>query len=44
MKGRVIGPFTFADAIITGDVYLGMLEQFVYPQAADFQPNIIDQQ
>ena len=34
----------FCDPTVTGPVYLGMLEQFVYPQVASFQPGIIYQQ
>jgi hypothetical protein len=32
------------EATVTGGVHLDMLEQFVYPQAAGLQPNIIYQQ
>jgi hypothetical protein len=41
MKDRIIGPFFFVEATVTGGAYLDMLEQFVYPQVADLQPNII---
>jgi hypothetical protein len=44
MKDRIIRPFFFEKATVTGDVFLDMLEQFVYHQAADLQPNIIYQQ
>jgi hypothetical protein len=40
----VIGPFFFVKATVTGGVYLDMLEQLVYPQVTDLQPNIIYQQ
>jgi hypothetical protein len=44
MKDSIVGPFFFMEATVTGSVYLDMLEQFVYPQVADLQPNIICQQ
>jgi hypothetical protein len=44
MKDRIIGPFYFMEATVTGDVYLDMMEQFVYPKVVDLQPNIIYQQ
>ncbi|PNF39386.1 hypothetical protein B7P43_G13583 [Cryptotermes secundus] len=44
MKDRIIGPFFFGEATAYGSVYLHMLEQFLYPQVADLQPNIIFQQ
>jgi hypothetical protein len=44
MKDRIIGPFFFVEATVTGDVYPDVLEQFMYPQVADFQLNIIYQQ
>jgi hypothetical protein len=28
----VVGPFSFAERTITGDIYLDLLEQFVFPQ------------
>jgi hypothetical protein len=40
MKDPIVGPFFFAEAIITGDVYLDKLEQFVCRQVADLQSNI----
>ena len=44
MKDRIIGPFFFCEATVTGSVYLDMLEQFVYPQVDAFQSSIIYQQ
>jgi hypothetical protein len=44
MKDRITGPFSFVEATVTGGVSLDMLEQFVYPQVADLQLNIIYQQ
>ena len=45
MKDRIIGSFFFfCEPTVTGPVYLDMLEQFVYPQVAAFQPSIIYQQ
>jgi hypothetical protein len=44
LKDRIIGAFFIAEATITIDVYLDMLEWFVYSQAADLQLNIIYQQ
>ena len=44
MKNRIIGPFFFHEKSITGPVYQDMLEQFVYPQVADLQPQVIFQQ
>jgi hypothetical protein len=43
IKDRIIRPF-FVEATVTGGVFLDMSEQFVFPQAADLQPNIIYQQ
>ena len=40
MKDRIF----FCEPTVTGPVYLDMLEQFVYPQVAAFQPSIIYQQ
>ena len=34
----------FCEPTVTGPVYLDMLEQFVYPQIASFQPSIIYKQ
>jgi hypothetical protein len=44
VRGTIIGPFFFVEATVTGSVYLDMFVQFVYPQVADLQPNIIYQQ
>jgi hypothetical protein len=44
MKDRIIRPFFFVEATVTGGIYLDVLEEFVYPQEADLQPNIIYQQ
>jgi hypothetical protein len=44
MNGRIIGPFFFVEATVSGRVHLDMLEQFLYPQVTDMQPNIIFQQ
>jgi hypothetical protein len=41
MKDRIIAPLFFVEATVRGGVYLDMLEQFMYPRVADFQPNII---
>ena len=43
-KDRIIGPFFFCEPTVTGPVYLNMLEQFLYLQAAAFQSSIIYQQ
>ncbi|PNF43663.1 hypothetical protein B7P43_G16173, partial [Cryptotermes secundus] len=34
----------FGEATVSGRIYLDMLEQFLYSQVADLQPNIIFQQ
>ena len=44
MKNRIIGPFFFIEKSITGLVYQDMLEEFLYPQVADLQPQVIFQQ
>jgi hypothetical protein len=44
MKDKIIGPLFFKEATITGDMYLDMLEQFVYFEVANLQLNIIYQQ
>ena len=44
MKNRIIGSFFYCEPTVTGPVYLGILEQFIYPQVAAFQPSIIYQQ
>jgi hypothetical protein len=38
MRNRTIGSFFFAEARITGNVYLDMLEEFIYCRIADFHP------
>jgi hypothetical protein len=44
MKYRTTGPFFFVETTATSDVYRDMLEQFVDPQTAGFQPIIMYQQ
>ena len=44
IKDRIIGLFFFCEPTVTGHVYLDMLEQFLYPQVAAFQPSINYQQ
>jgi hypothetical protein len=44
MNGRIVGPFFFSEATLSGRVHLDMLEQFLYPQVINLQPNIIFQQ
>ena len=41
---RVIGPFFFAEQTVNSINYLDMLENFVFIQLEEFQPNIIFQQ
>jgi hypothetical protein len=43
MNGRIIGSFFFGETTVSGRVHLDMLEQFLYPQVTDLQPNIIFQ-
>jgi hypothetical protein len=40
MKGWITGFLPFAEAALTGDVYLDKLEQFVHLQASDLQLNM----
>ena len=44
LKDRIIGPFFYCETTVAGPMYLDMLEQFMYPQVAAFQPSIIYQQ
>jgi hypothetical protein len=44
LMDRIIGQFFFVEITVTGGVYYGMFEQFMYPQVADLHPNIIYQQ
>ena len=43
-KVRIIDSFFLCEPTVTGPVFLCMLEQFVYPEVAAFQPSIIYQQ
>jgi hypothetical protein len=36
-RDRVAGPFFFVEWNITGDIYLELLEQFVFPQVDDIE-------
>ena len=44
MKDMIIGPFFFIELTVTGLTYLGMLEQYAFPQIAHKQPDITFQQ
>lgn len=41
---KVIGPFFFCENTVNSQVYLDLLERFVFPQLQEFQPNILFQQ
>lgn len=43
-QDRVVGPFFFAEATVTGIVYLDMLENFVMPQLEDIGHQVFFQQ
>jgi hypothetical protein len=36
LHDRVVGPFFFVERAITGDIYLDLLEQIVFPQLVLF--------
>ena len=44
MHNQVIGPFFFCEQMITANIYLDMLEQYVAPQLNDLQLLVIFQQ
>ncbi|KFM61029.1 hypothetical protein X975_23527, partial [Stegodyphus mimosarum] len=44
MHDRVIGPFVFTEKTVSSAVYLDMLENFVFPQLEELQPNAFLQQ
>ena len=44
MCDRVVGPFFFKEPTVKAANYLDMLENFVFPQINNLQPNIIFQQ
>ena len=41
---QIIGPFIFAESIITENIYLDMLKHYVVPQLEEFQPWVVFQQ
>jgi ribosomal protein S18 acetylase RimI-like enzyme len=43
MSGRIVGPFFFHESTITSAVYLDMLENFVFPQIAEVDGLIFQQ-
>jgi hypothetical protein len=36
---RVLGPFFFTESTITGDIYLDLLQLYVFPQIEDVKRN-----
>ncbi|KAJ4441602.1 hypothetical protein ANN_11458 [Periplaneta americana] len=44
LMNKIVGPFFFHEESITGPVYQDILEQFLYHQVADLQPQVIFQQ
>jgi hypothetical protein len=43
MSDRIVGPFFFHESTITGAVYLDMLQNFVFPQTAEVDSLIFQQ-
>ena len=44
MHNQIIGPFIFAESIITANIYLDMLKYYVVSQLEEFQPWVVFQQ
>ena len=44
MRDKIIGPFFFPEKLITVQIYLDVLTEYVLPQLAQYQPQFIFQQ